>query len=96
MASYSTSQKRKRAEQALAMSEARYRMIFEHANDIVLTLELDGRIVTINPAVRDILGYQPEELIGKSIYEFVPTQLMPMQLDMLQRKLQGNLDAIRS
>jgi PAS domain S-box-containing protein len=81
--------KRKRAEQALTLSEARYRMLFEHANDIVVTLQLDGRILSINPAARDILGYEPEELIGKSIYEFVPRELMPMQVDMLRRKMEG-------
>jgi len=80
---------RKQAEQALALGEARYRMLFEQANDIVVTLQLDGRIVSINPAARDILGYAPEELIGKSIYEFVPRELMPMQVDMLRRKLEG-------
>jgi PAS domain S-box-containing protein len=81
--------KRKHAEQALALGEARYRMLFEQANDVVVTLQLDGQIVSINPAARDILGYAPEELIGKSIYEFVSRELMPMQVDMLRRKLEG-------
>ena len=81
--------KRKHAEQALALGEARYRMLFEQANDIVVILQLDGRIVSINPAARDILGYAPEELVGKSIYEFVPHEVMPMQIDMLRRKLEG-------
>jgi PAS domain S-box-containing protein len=81
--------KRKHAEQAMALGEARYRMLFEQANDIVVILRLDGRIVSINPAARDILGYAPEELVGKSIYEFVPLERMPMQVDMLRRKLEG-------
>ena len=80
---------RKRAEQALALGEARYRLLFEQANDIVVILQLDGRIVSINPAARDILGYAPEELVGKSIYEIVPLELMPMQVAMLRRKLEG-------
>jgi PAS domain S-box-containing protein len=81
--------KRKRAEQELALGEARYRLLFEQANDIVVILQPDGRIISINPAARDILGYAPQELIGKSIYEFVPRELMPMQVDMLRRKLEG-------
>jgi PAS domain S-box-containing protein len=80
---------RKVAERALAQSEARYRMLFEHANDIVATLELDGRIVSINPAALEILGYQPEELIGKTIYEFVPREQMDAQVAQLQRKIEG-------
>jgi PAS domain S-box-containing protein len=82
---------RKLAEQALALSEARYRMIFEQANDVVVTLQLDGRILSINPAARDILGYAPEELVGKTIYEFVPREHTLMQWDMLNRKLKGEV-----
>ena len=80
---------RKRAEKILAQSEARYRMLFENANDIVATLELDGRILAINPAARNILGFDPEELIGKTIYEFVPREQVPMQQAVLERKIQG-------
>jgi PAS domain S-box-containing protein len=80
---------RKRAETALVESEARYRMLFETANDIVATLALDGRIISINPAARDILGFEPEELIGKTIYEFVPREQMAMQQAVLQRKVEG-------
>ena len=77
------------AERALAQSEMRYRLLFEHANDIVATLELDGRIVSINPAAREILGYEPEELIGKTIYEFVPREQIAMQEALLKRKIEG-------
>jgi len=80
---------RKLAEQAISESESRYRMLFENAKDIVTTLELDGRIVSINPAAREILGYEPEELIGKTIYEFVPREQMSSQVGLLQRKLEG-------
>ena len=82
---------RKLAERALVQSETRYRMLFEHANDIVATLELNGRIVSINPAAREILGFAPEELIGKTIYEFVPREQMAMQEAVLQSKVEGQV-----
>jgi PAS domain S-box-containing protein len=80
---------RKLAEQALAQSETRYRTLIENANDIVVTLELDGRITSINPAAQAILGYAPDELIGRTLAEFVPVDQMPMQEVMLRRKLDG-------
>jgi PAS domain S-box-containing protein len=80
---------RKLAEQALAQGEARYRTLFESANDIVVTLELDGRIISINPVVRDILGFAPEEMIDRPLSDFVSAEQIDMQQRMLQRKLEG-------
>jgi PAS domain S-box-containing protein len=80
---------RKTAETALAQSEERYRTLVESATDIITTLELDGRIATINPAAERILGYTREELVGANIARFVPPDQMPMQREVLQRKLDG-------
>ncbi len=55
-------------EQALAetaRSEERYRLLTEKANDIIFTIDRENRLTFVNPAVCDILGYEPEELIGK-------------------------------
>ena len=80
---------RKTAEQMLAQSEARYRTLVENASDIVAMLALDGRILSVNPAIHRILGYTPEEVIGRTLAEFVPADQMPMQYVMLDRKLKG-------
>lgn len=39
--------------------------VFNASRDLVVTFDLGGRIRTVNPAVRDILGYQPEDLVGR-------------------------------
>ena len=80
---------RKLAEQALAQGEARYRTLFESANDIVATLELDGRIISINPVVRDILGFAPDEMIDRPLSDFVSADQIAMQQQALQHKLDG-------
>lgn len=63
---------RAQLEHALAeaeRSEERYRLLAENANDIIYTLDAERRITFINPAVRRILGYEPEELIGTVVTE---------------------------
>jgi len=59
---------RKRLENLLTEAEARYRSVFETANDgIVLLEKQDGKIINANPASEKLLGYSKEEYIGKKI-----------------------------
>src|SRR3984893_6547348 len=57
---------------ALEASEARYRRLFETAQDAILILdagEESGKIMDANPFVIDLLGYSLEELVGKELWE---------------------------
>ena len=58
---------RKRAEDALHHSRRQYQHLIESVTDLVLSLDREGRITYINPAVRPTLGYAPEELMGEPI-----------------------------
>jgi len=61
---------RARAAHALGASEARYRRLFETAQDAILILEeASGKIMDANPFVIDLLGYPLDELIGKELWE---------------------------
>src|SRR5688572_31115910 len=56
----------------LAASEARYRRLFETAQDAILILDAEqarATIVDANPFVIDLLGYSLNELIGKELWE---------------------------
>jgi PAS domain S-box-containing protein len=56
---------KRRATQALRESELRYRLLWETATDAILLMDTAGIIHFANPAVAQVFGYQPEELIGR-------------------------------
>ena len=56
---------RKRAEQALRESESRLDELARQSRTIVFEMDADGRCTFVNPVVADVLGYRPEELVGK-------------------------------
>jgi PAS domain S-box-containing protein len=67
---------RRRAEQALVESEIRHRAILETATDTIVTIDEHGRIESVNPAVRRMFGYEPDDVVGQEI-----TLLMPLAMD---------------
>ncbi len=52
-------------EQALRRSETLYRMLAERSSDIVSRTDPQGRCIYISPSCRQVLGYEPEELVGR-------------------------------
>ena len=61
-----------RAQQALRESEARYRRIVETSNEGIWTLTLDAVITFANRRIADMLGYTPDEMVGRSLLDFLP------------------------
>ena len=58
------------SQKALAVSEIRYRRLFESAKDGILILDADtGKIEDVNPYLTEMLGYSKEALIKKMIWE---------------------------
>jgi PAS domain S-box-containing protein len=56
---------RKRAEAQLRRSEEYYRALIENSSDIVTIIDADGIVRYHSPAVERVLGYKPNELVGK-------------------------------
>jgi PAS domain S-box-containing protein len=68
---------RERARDALRSREEHFRSLIENASDIITILDPEGRIRYESPSVERLLGYKPEELIGKNIFEFVREDDLP-------------------
>ena len=70
---------RKQAERALPesaerlrASEERFRNLVESTSDWVWEVDQDARYTYVSPKVRDILGYEPDEVLGKTPFDFMP------------------------
>ncbi len=54
-----------RIEEELAQKERYFRALFDNSFDVTFTRDAEGRISYISPSVQRVLGYTPDELIGK-------------------------------
>ncbi|HKS96975.1 MAG TPA: PAS domain S-box protein, partial [Terriglobia bacterium] len=66
---------RKQAEEALRQSEDRYRDLVEHSQDLLCTHDLQGKLLSVNRAAVRALGYEPEELLQKSLPELLTPEV---------------------
>lgn len=62
---------RERAAESLRASESRYRHLVEHSQGLICTQDLAGTLLSVNPAAARLLGYQPQEMVGRNLREFV-------------------------
>ena len=62
---------RKKAEDELRQSEKKYRALFDTISDFVYSHDLEGRIISVNPATYNSLGYTEEEVRGRLVADFM-------------------------
>jgi len=76
---------RKQAELALRKSETYFREIIENASDMIVIVDEKGFITYTSPSVERFLGYGPEELIGKGVFDVIhPDDIQRAMLDFAQ------------
>ncbi len=81
--------RRKRSEHELKRSKEHFQHLIENALDIITVLNRDATYHFISPSVERILGYSPEELIGKLAFDYIH----PDDLDNVRKTLAGILDS---
>ena len=65
---------RKNIEEKLQINEKRYRDLFNYSQALICTHDMQGRILSVNPAICEALGYSSEELVGKELQSFIPVK----------------------
>jgi len=64
---------RRRAEQKLKESERKFRSLVETTSDWIWEVDKNGVYTYSSPKIRDLLGYEPEEVIGKTPFNLMPS-----------------------
>ncbi|WP_321421343.1 PAS domain S-box protein [uncultured Methanobacterium sp.] len=77
----------KAAEEALARSEAQLSMITDNMADIICQASRDGTYVYASPSVKSVLGFKPQELVGKSMFDQVHPDDRPRVTSCMQNAL---------
>jgi PAS domain S-box-containing protein len=65
---------RREAQEILRQSEEKYRALVETTNDWVWEIDARGSYTYASPRVRDMLGYVPEEVLGRHPSDFMPPE----------------------
>ncbi|MBA3890656.1 MAG: PAS domain S-box protein [Gemmatimonadaceae bacterium] len=78
----------RRARDAVAESEARYRNLFETATDAIYTLDLAGTFTSLNEATCDFTGAPLDELLGRPLKAYID----PVDLPRVKEHFRGALN----
>ncbi len=76
----------RRAEEALRVSEARYRFMVQNARDIIYETDMNGRFNYMNPAGEELTGYSLDELLGKSFQDLIRPDYLHEVTDYYRRQ----------
>lgn len=80
---------RKRAEEALRESESHYRYIVETASEGVWLFDPESKTTFLNSRMAQMLGYKVEEILGKSLFQFIDEESHQLAQNYLNRRHQG-------
>jgi two-component system cell cycle sensor histidine kinase/response regulator CckA len=70
LALHAEEQQRWHAEAALRASEERFRALVENSTDALFLMDAEGRVTYLTPSTQKHLGWEPQQMTGRSIFEF--------------------------
>jgi PAS domain S-box-containing protein len=83
------------AKQALAMSEERFRSIFESVTVGIKVLNLEGRILQTNDAFQSMMGYSEDELMGNYFHKFLHPEDMRQAIKLFDDVKRNSISSFR-
>ena len=87
---------RKESEATLSDSEARYRLLADYSNDMIVRIGLDGVRRYVSPACHTLLGYTPEEMVGSRPVAMIHVEDRARALEVCSSILSGSESSICS
>lgn len=79
---------RQQTVEALAQSEAKFRIIFDEALDVIMIIDsYTGIIQHVNPAAFHVMGYKKKHLIGKHFSKIMPQDTIVTRVDLINKVL---------
>jgi len=86
---------RKRAEETLLESERKFRFLTENSLDLIALHAREGHYTYLSPSIEMLLGYTPNELIGKNPYElFHPDDTERISAEAHEQALRGEINTM--
>lgn len=84
---------RKQVEKIVKKSEEKYRDLVENLNEVVFIIGKKGIITYISPAIRTCLGFEPSEMIGHSLNEFIHPDELEIAKKNYKSVFQGHIQS---
>ncbi len=83
-----TIRKLKKYQESLKQNEIKFRNLVESSSDWIWEVNADGAYTYTSPTVKEILGYESEEILGKRPFNFVPPKETLQYSDVLKDKIE--------
>ncbi|OPX74132.1 MAG: putative diguanylate cyclase [Methanoregulaceae archaeon PtaB.Bin152] len=80
----------KEARDALLQSEDKFRGVAERSSDLIILTDESGRSIYASPSAGRILGYRPEEIVGRTAFDFVDPASIERVREAVTRNQEGN------
>ncbi len=81
---------RRQAEDALKQNETRLRLITDNMMDVIAMTDSQGAYQYVSPSIKTVLGYEPSDIVGKTIFDYVHPDDLRRMMRISMRALQGS------